>query len=71
MTSTGLNWAVDFNELDGKTLHGTLSGVVDGKHANGPITLTKTGDDSYTAAWEVKLADGEVRRAKVTNKRVE
>ena len=71
MTSTGLNWAVDFNELDGKALHGTLSGVVDGKHANGPITLTKTGDDSYTAAWEVKLADGEVRRAKVTNKRVE
>lgn len=58
--------------MDGKTtLRGTLAGVVDGNLAEGPITLSRTREDSYTVTWEVKLADGEVHRAKATNTRVE
>lgn len=67
--SSGASWTVDFNEMDGKTLLGTLSGVVEGKQAEGSITLTRTSEDSYTVTWEVKFTDGQVHRARVRNTR--
>lgn len=68
--SSGIEWSIDYTKVDDRTLRGKTSGVVEGQEFEGTITLTMTGEDSYTVAWENKLANGEVGRAKVTNTRV-
>ena len=68
--SSGIEWSIDYTKVDGKTLRGNTAGVAEGQKFEGTITLTMTGEDSYSVTWENKLANGDVGRAIVTNTRV-
>jgi hypothetical protein len=68
--SSGLNWSIDYSEIDGRTIQGKSSGVAEGQSFRGTVTITMTGEDSYMATLQVKLANGEVRKARAINTRV-